>query len=96
MRESGKGYSRTKLTLAKTDELYRASESMQVRMKVVGSDNISAHAIKVDRYQRSSGASSKTELPSKSTLAGNVVVNTNFIREICALRMERDATSAIN
>ena len=56
-----------RVKLAKTDELCHASESMQVQMKVVGSDNISAHAIKVDRYQRSSGTSSKTKLPSKST-----------------------------
>ena len=38
-----------RLTLAKTNKLCRGSESMQVQLKVVGSDDISAHAIKVDR-----------------------------------------------
>ena len=55
-----------RLTLAKTDELCCASESMQVQMKVVGNDDISAHAIRVDKHRRSSGPP-KSEVPSKPT-----------------------------
>ena len=54
------------LTLAKTDELCRASESMQVQMKVVGDGDTSVYAIKADKPQRPSGTS-KSEIPNKPT-----------------------------
>ena len=55
------------LTLAKTDELCRAAESMQVQMKVVGDgDNTVVHAIKADKQQWPSGTS-KPEASHKPT-----------------------------
>ena len=55
------------LTLAKTDEVCRAAESMQVQMKVVrDGDTTLVHAIKTNKPQQLSGMS-KPEVTNKPT-----------------------------
>ena len=55
------------LTLAKTDEVCHAAESMQVQMKVVGDgDTTLVHAIKTDKPQQPSRMS-KSEVSNKPT-----------------------------